>query len=202
MVALYARVSTYDKDQNPENQLILLRQVCAAAGDTIYREYVDEESGRTSNRKAFKQLLKDAQARKFQLVRVKDLSRFSREGIEAVFEQTRLLEQCGVGFWSWAEPLLNTAGPMKDLMKALHAWVASYYSERLSENTALGLARKRQKAADAGEVYVHGRRALAPELIERIRQMQGQGLSVRKISAATDVPVGTVHKYLVKQVSD
>ena len=87
-------------------------------------------------------------------------------------------------------------------MKALHAWVASYYSERLSENTALGLARKRQKAADAGEVYVHGRRALAPELIERIRQMQGQGLSVRKISAATDVPVGTVHKYLVKQVSD
>ncbi|MCR5890290.1 hypothetical protein LRS06_21425 [Hymenobacter sp. J193] len=97
---------------------------------------------------------------------------------------------------SYAEPLLNTTGPMKDLMKAMIAWAAGYYSQRLSENVSSGLARKRQKAAEQGEVYVHGRRALARELVARIQQLQQEGLSVRKISAAVQVPVGTVHKYL------
>ena len=36
IVALYARVSIYDKGQNSENQLILLRSIAAAAGDTVY----------------------------------------------------------------------------------------------------------------------------------------------------------------------
>ena len=34
-VALYARVSTSDKDQNPKNQLVLLRTEAERAGDTI-----------------------------------------------------------------------------------------------------------------------------------------------------------------------
>ena len=196
--ALYARVSTTDKDQDPENQLLVLRREAERAGDVVVKEYVDEDSGRTSSRKAFQQLLADAGKRKFDLVRVWDLSRFSREGIEKVFEHTSLLEQCGVSFWSYSEPMLNTAGPMKDFMKAVLSWAAGYYSERLSENVKSGLARKRQRAEAKGETYVHGRRALAPELVDRIQKLQGEGLSVRKISAAVDMPVGTVHKYLVK----
>ena len=41
-VALYARVSTTDKDQNPETQLIQLREYCQTQGWTVYREYVDQ----------------------------------------------------------------------------------------------------------------------------------------------------------------
>ncbi|TGE26892.1 recombinase family protein [Hymenobacter metallicola] len=200
-VVLYARVSTLDKDQDPENQLLVLRRVAEAAGDVVVKEYVDQDSGRKSSRKAFQQLLTDAGKRKFDLVRVWDLSRFSREGIQAVFEHTSQLEQCGVSFWSYCEPMLNTAGPMKDFMKAVLSWAAGYYSERLSENVKQGLARKKLKAAEKGEAYVHGRRALAPELVARIRELQAEGLSVRKISAAVSVPVGTLHKYLVKEES-
>ncbi|AHJ97710.1 recombinase family protein [Hymenobacter swuensis] len=200
-VALYARVSTADKDQDPENQLLVLRRHAEQAGDVVYKEYVDEESGRKSTRRAFQEMMRDAQKRKFDLVRVWDLSRFSREGIEKVFEHTSLLEQCGVSFWSYSEPLLNTTGPMKDLMKAMISWAAGYYSQRLSENVSAGLARKKQKAAEKGEVYVHGRRGLLPELVAQIQQLQREGLSVRKISAATGVPPGTLHKYLVKEES-
>ena len=132
---------------------------------------------------------------------MKDLSRFTREGVAKVFEHLARLEQCGVAFWSYSEPMISTVGPMRDLMKALFAWAAAFESERKSENVKLGLARKRQKAAEKGEAYVHGRRALAPELVARIRELQAQGLSVRKISAAADVPVGTLHKYLVKEES-
>jgi len=199
-VALYARVSTLDKDQDPENQLIVLRREAERANDLIYKEYVDHESGRKSSRKDFQEMMRDAQKRKFDLIRVWDLSRFSREGIEKVFEHTSFLEQCGVSFWSYSEPLLNTVGPMRELMKAMVAWAAGYYSQRLSENVRAGLARKQQKAAEKGETYVHGRRALDTAIIERIQQLQVQGLSVRKISAVVDVPVSTVHKYLVKEV--
>ena len=199
-VALYARVSTADKDQDPENQLQVLRREAERAGDIIYKEYVDEDSGRKSTRKAFQQLLSDAGKRRFDMVRVWDLSRFSREGIEKVFEHTSLLEQCGVSFWSYSEPMLNTAGPMKDFMKAVLSWAAGYYSERLSENVKQGLNRKKAQAALKGEEYVHGRRALAPAVVEEIRALQQDGLSVRKISAAIGVPVGTLHKYLVKPV--
>ena len=200
-VALYARVSTADKDQDPENQLLVLRRHAEQAGDVVYKEYVDEESGRKSTRRAFQEMMRDAQKRKFDLVRVWDLSRFSREGIEKVFEHTSLLEQCGVSFWSYSEPLLNTTGPMKDLMKAMISWAAGYYSQRLSENVSAGLARKKQKAEEKGEMYVHGRRGLAPELVAQIQQLQREGLSVRKIGAATGVPPGTLHKYLVKEES-
>jgi DNA invertase Pin-like site-specific DNA recombinase len=44
-VAIYARVSTDDKGQDPENQLAQLRQWCATAGHPIVEEYVDLESG-------------------------------------------------------------------------------------------------------------------------------------------------------------
>jgi len=38
-VAIYARVSTLDKSQDPENQLRELRAWCANSGHTISREY-------------------------------------------------------------------------------------------------------------------------------------------------------------------
>ena len=42
--ALYARVSTADKDQNTEVQLSKLRDYCQEMGWIVYREYVDEAS--------------------------------------------------------------------------------------------------------------------------------------------------------------
>ena len=42
--ALYARVSTVDKDQNPEMQLRILREHAAARGWTVTGEYVDHAS--------------------------------------------------------------------------------------------------------------------------------------------------------------
>jgi DNA invertase Pin-like site-specific DNA recombinase len=85
-VALYARVSTRDKDQNPENQLVLLRREAERAGDSVIKEYIDEESGGKATRKQFQQMMRDAEKRRFDLVRVFALDRFSSQGIEAVFE--------------------------------------------------------------------------------------------------------------------
>ena len=60
-VAIYARVSTDDKGQIPENQLRELRALCASAGHEVTREYIDHESGRkgADKRKQFAALFDD-----------------------------------------------------------------------------------------------------------------------------------------------
>ena len=61
-VAIYARVSTDDKGQDPENQLRELRDWVINSGHVISREYVDYESGRkgAEKRKQFAELFSDA----------------------------------------------------------------------------------------------------------------------------------------------
>ena len=54
--AVYARVSTRDKDQHPETQLHALREYAAGRGWTVVKEYVDTRcchlgmAGRTTSR--------------------------------------------------------------------------------------------------------------------------------------------------------
>lgn len=195
-VALYARVSTSDKDQNPENQLVLLHREAEHAGDTIVKEYVDEKSGGHSNRKAFQEMMRDAGKRRFDLVRVFALDRFSSEGIEKVFEHTAALEQAGVQFWRYCEPALNITGPMASLFKSIIAWAAGYRNQRHSENVRLGQARKRTEVKARGGEYVHGRRAINVAVVTEVMRLGVVGLSIRKIAIATGVSVGTVQKYL------
>jgi DNA invertase Pin-like site-specific DNA recombinase len=79
-VAIYARVSTDDKGQDPGNQLIALREWCARSGHEIAAEYVEHESGRkgTERRRQFAKLFEDAHRREFGLVLFWSLDRFSR----------------------------------------------------------------------------------------------------------------------------
>src|SRR4051812_2289867 len=82
-IAIYARVSTDDKGQDPENQLRELRAWCMSAGHQIVHEYVDHESGRKGmeTRKQLAALFGDAAKRKFDCVLFWALDRFSREGM-------------------------------------------------------------------------------------------------------------------------
>ena len=42
-IAIYARVSTDDKGQDPENQLRELRAWCSNSGHAIVQEYIDRQ---------------------------------------------------------------------------------------------------------------------------------------------------------------
>ncbi len=99
-IAIYARVSTDDKGQDPENQLRQLRQWCADAGHTIAHEYIDHNSGRkgTKGRKQFPQLFEDAHKRKFDCVLFWALDRFTREGMTPTIAYLQRLASYGVSF--------------------------------------------------------------------------------------------------------
>jgi DNA invertase Pin-like site-specific DNA recombinase len=55
-VALYARVSTKDKGQDHENQLIQLRAFAKTQHWSIVHEYVDNATGKRSNREQFQKM--------------------------------------------------------------------------------------------------------------------------------------------------
>jgi DNA invertase Pin-like site-specific DNA recombinase len=79
--AIYARVSTRNGHQDPEVQLLALRQVAERAGWQVVEEYVDNgisgAKGR-DNRPAFDRLLKDAARRKFDVIMAWSVDRLGR----------------------------------------------------------------------------------------------------------------------------
>ena len=78
-VAIYAGVSTSDKDQDPETHLIALRDFCQSKGYTITNEYIDRASANDLyHRTAWRELLDDAAKRKFKAALVFKLDRAFR----------------------------------------------------------------------------------------------------------------------------
>ena len=139
-VAIYARVSTDDKGQDPENQLRELRAWCANCGHTITKEYVEHESGRkgADKRKQFAALFDDAAKRKFDLVLFWALDRFSREGMAQTITHLQRLTSYGVSFHSYTEPHLATDNELvRNILLALLS------SLRKGEAQKLATARKR-----------------------------------------------------------
>ena len=101
--AIYARVSTRDKGQTNDNQLLELRAFAERLGYPIYREYRDQESGGTAERPQFQQLLADAHQRRFDVVLFWSLDRFSREGVGETLTHLPRLNVAGVPFKSFTE---------------------------------------------------------------------------------------------------
>ena len=112
--ALYTRVSTQHKGQETANQLLRLRECCQAQNWSIVREYEDHESGGKSERIAFQQMLRDAAARRFDILFFWSLDRLTREGTLATLKYLELLESYGVRWRSLTEPWIDSAGPFRE----------------------------------------------------------------------------------------
>lgn len=194
-VALYARVSTKDKDQNPETQLRPLRAHCNQKVWGIIREYVDYESGRKSSRPEFNRLKKDAVHRRFDTVLVWKMDRFSRSGIKEVFATMDFLNKCNVIVVSLTEPYLSTDSPVKELLLAILAWVAEFESRNISARVKAGMERARAEGKRIG------RKPLAVD-IDKVIKLRNEGMSFRKIADELNLSVGTVHRAFHKGVKN
>lgn len=69
-VALYARVSTTDKGQDPETQLMQLREYAQRRDFKVVGEFIDHASGTTENRTQYKFMMEAAKKRKIDVVLV------------------------------------------------------------------------------------------------------------------------------------
>jgi DNA invertase Pin-like site-specific DNA recombinase len=195
--ALYARVSTKDKGQDTENQLKELRAFAERLGYSIYKEYVDEESGTTAERPQFKQLFLDAHQRRYDVVLFWALDRFTREGpLEALSYLHRLREH-GVNYISFQEQYLNSLGPWQQAIEGFLATIAKQESARRSERTKAGMSTARVKGTKSGKAI--GRPTVPVATVARMQDLRAQGWSIRRIAADVELPVATVHQYTKKE---
>ncbi|OGX92215.1 recombinase family protein [Hymenobacter coccineus] len=190
-VALYARVSTKDKGQSMENQLPELRRFAQAHGYTIYKEYVEHESGGTGKRSEFQVLFADAHQRRFDTVLFWSLDRFSREGALPTLQYLNQLQGWGVGYKSLTEQYLDSVGLFQDAIISLLATLAKQERIRLSERTKAGMAPRRAEGVRMGPP------AKSAAVIAQLQELKKGGLSNYAISKRLGLSASTVAKYLV-----
>ena len=186
-VSLYVRISTSSKNQDVDNQLIVLREYCQRTGYEIINEYCDEVSGGTSERPAFKKMLSDASKRQFDLLLFWSLDRFSREGTRATIKYMEQLEGYGVNFKSYTELYIDSCGIFKDVVISLLSTLAKQEKIRISERVLAGLARSTKKG---------GRPQLHHDVIEKIKSLKKQGHSNRTIGKNLKISHSTVAIYV------
>jgi DNA invertase Pin-like site-specific DNA recombinase len=170
-----------------ENQLVQLREFAAKSGWTIYREYVDRETGSTSDRAEFQSMFADASRRKFDLLLFWSLDRLSREGALETLQHLQRLTSYGVGYKSFTEQYLDSCGIFKDAVIGILAVIAKQERVRLSERTKAGLAIARSKGVQIG------RPRLKVQATE-IARLKAQGLSLRAIGRELSISEGSVRR--------
>ena len=98
-IAAYCRVSTEKEAQidSLEKQIEFFNEFTQKNGYELYKLYADEGiSGKQiKNRKQFQQMMKDAKAKKFERVVVKDVSRFARNTVD-LLQSIRELKSYGI----------------------------------------------------------------------------------------------------------
>jgi DNA invertase Pin-like site-specific DNA recombinase len=106
--ALYSRVSTYD--QNPQTQILDLRQMATQRGYEVVAEFTDKISGTKSKRPGLDQMMADARRGRFDVVMTwacDRIARSTRHFLEVLDELSRLK----IEFVSFRESI-DTAGPL------------------------------------------------------------------------------------------
>ncbi len=189
-VALYARVSTKDKGQDYENQLIQLREFAKTQGWSVVQEFVDKASGKRSDRDQFQKMFTSASKREFDVLLFWSLDRLSREGVVETLNHLQRLTGYGVNYRSFTEQYLDSTGIFKEAVIGILAAVAKQERVRLSERTIAGLQRAKSQGRVGGRPKVED----DVKVMKQFRKLRESGTSTRKIAAELGISPTTVQK--------
>jgi DNA invertase Pin-like site-specific DNA recombinase len=180
VVAVYARVSTRDKGQDPEMQLTELREFVAKRGWQLAGEFVDVGvSGSKDSRPQLDAMMRLAKARKLDVIVVWKLDRFGRS-LRHLVDALAELEALGVAFVSLRDNLDLTT-PAGRMMFHVIGAMAEFERELIGERVRAGLAHARSKGQKLGRPKV---RREQDKDAKTIRQMRSDGDSYGKIAEA------------------
>ena len=173
-VAVYARVSTSDKDQDPETQLMPLRDFCIAQGLEVFDEYVDYASASDlAHRTGWRRLLDDAAKRRFKMVLVFKLDRGFRS-VKHMHDTLSAWELVGVSFNSLTEQF-DTSTAMGRLILNLLTALAEFELELIRERVKAGNGQGTPSALPFSAQYGRAERSLPMARARRWWRWPGQG---------------------------
>ncbi len=184
-VALYARVSTSNGQQDPEMQLRELREYAKHRDLIIVGEYVDRMSGSKDSRPALNRLMVDASRRKFDAVLVWKLDRFGRS-LRHLVNALAELEALGLSFISFRDNL-DLSTPSGRLMFQIIGAMAEFERALIQERVRAGMRNAKAKGQRLGRP-----RADIDEA--EVLALRRSGASWRAIAKKLGVGIGTAHR--------
>ena len=167
LVAIYSRVSTIEQAEEGysiDEQERLLIEWCKKMDYEVYKCYADRGiSGKDiKSRPALKELLSDAEEKKFQMVISWKINRISRK-LEDVLKIVNLLENNNISFKSYSEPF-ETNTPAGKMQFQIMALIGEFERGTIAQNVKMGMCAK----ARAGEWC--GGRVLGYDLVQMEKQ--------------------------------
>ena len=183
-LALYSRVSTKNNGQDPETQLVALREYAQARGFEVFHEYVDVGiSGSKEKRPALDQMMADARKRRFDAVLVARFDRFARS-TRHLIQALEEFDVLGVDFISLSESV-DTSTPMGKMVFTVISAVAELERSLIRERVVMGLQRAKAQGKQLGrpKVFVDN---------EKVLRLKAQGMSYRSIAKQIGLARGTV----------
>jgi site-specific DNA recombinase len=149
-VAIYCRVSTIEQAEEGysiDEQQRLLMEWCKKMDYIVYKCYSDRGiSGKAiKNRPELKQLLSDAEDKKFDMVISWKINRISRK-LADVLKIVDVLEQNNITFKSYSEPF-ETDTPAGKMQFQMMALIGEFERGTIAQNVKMGMCAK----AKAGE---------------------------------------------------
>ena len=194
-VALYARVSTRDKDQDPELQLEAMRDYVRARGwDAV--EYVDTAAaGDLAHRTAWARLLADVAQRKVDLVMVWKLDRALRSTLDAL-AALRDFEHAGVGFSALTQPELDTTSATGRLVFTILAAVAEMERELIADRVREGMRHAARQGKRIGRPPVTARSGFATCWSRVQPDLAGGRISRRQAARRLGIGTATLGRLL------
>ena len=163
-VAIYCRLSEEDRNKQFEtedsgsiqNQKAMLAQYAMEQGWELSGIYSDDDyTGADRRRPEFNRLLKDAQARKFDIILCKTQSRFTRE-LELVEKYIHgLFPLWGIRFVSIVDNA-DTANKGNKKSRQINGLVNEWYLEDMSDNIRSVLKSRRESGFHIGAFALYG----------------------------------------------
>lgn len=192
--AIYARVSTLEKGQDPQTQLLELRRYVQLRGFEVTQEYVDFASGKDDKRKQYQAMLDAARKRKIDVVLVWRYDRFARS-TQALVNALKEFQSLGVDFVSYQENI-DTTTAQGELIFNIMASLAQFESNLISQRVKAGMARAKAQ----------GKRISRPPISkakqEEIKKLYEQKYSIRKISKQVGISYGSAWNYVQQLKND
>jgi DNA invertase Pin-like site-specific DNA recombinase len=184
-IALYARVSTSDKGQDPEMQLRELREYCERRKLQVIHQYVDNGiSGSKESRPELNRLMADAYRRKFDAVLVWKFDRFARS-TSHLLKALETFQSLKIDFVSLTEGI-DTSTPVGAMVFTILGAVGQMERELIRERIRAGVRNARAKGKRLGRPKVNVDAAA-------VASLRAAGHSYRAVAAALGVSVGSVH---------
>lgn len=185
LAAAYARVSTLNSGQDPTMQTRELREFCERRGWEIFDCYVDNgASGKKDSRPQLNRMMRDAHARKFDVVVCWRFDRFSRS-VSHLCRALETFNALDIQFVSLCEQV-DTNTPTGKLVFTILGAVAEGERNLIAERVRAGLKNARAKGKRLG-------RPAKPVDVAQISSLRAAGHSWRSIARMMKLSVGTVY---------